>query len=88
MWFAAGDATLCVFLVTSTAAAVEVAFELDMAATYPLAGGGSEDFDVFLLAVGGGSDKLVTRVRGSSVVTLKRTVAGRSVEMLEVRKAS
>ena len=84
-WYAAGDTTLCVFLVTSTKAAVQAAFELDMGGVYGMPG---EAFDVFLLAPDGGNATLVDRVRGSGVVALNRTVAGRAVEMLEIRKAA
>ena len=90
MWFAAGDATLCIFLVASTGESVQAAFELDMAATYRLAGGlarRGSNFDVFLLGGGSGDDTLIKRVRGSSVVALNRTVPGRSYEMLELRPA-
>ena len=89
VWFAAGDATLCIFLVASTGEAVQAAFELDMAATYRLAGGlarRGSNFDVFLLGGSSGDDTLIKRVRGSSVVALNRTVPGRSYEMLELRE--
>eukprot|EP00937_MAST-01D_sp_MAST-1D-sp2_P001008 g1008.t1 len=45
VWYSEHDATLCVFLVTSTPTPVQAALELDMAGTYGFAGGA---FDVFL----------------------------------------
>ena len=83
VWQAAGDATLCVFLVTSTRAETQASFVLDMEGVYGVEG---EAFDVFLLSPDGGTATILDRVRGSNIVPLNRTVPGRTVEMIEIRK--
>ena len=75
----AAPASLCVFLATSTAAAIPAAFVLDM---IEYGFGGATSFNVALIGRDGKQTKLAT-VKGS-MVRLNRTVAGRSVEMLEV----
>ena len=76
---ASPPASLCLFLVTSTSAAVPVSAELRMT----LYGFDGKRFAVTLVAPDGTSTHVATVDDG--VVHVNRTVAGRHIEMLEVK---
>lgn len=81
----AAPVSICVFLVTSTHASVAANFVLNMT-EYGFKPR-TPSFVVNLVGRGGERAKVAT-VSGSDVVKLSRTVAGRSVEMLELHAVS
>ena len=80
VWRTHNLSSVCVFLVSSTQASVDAAFTMDMRDYgFDLA---QQHFVVELVTSEGSRSKVATVVDG--VVVLKRKIAGRSVEMLEV----